>query len=412
MTSVASGYTLVICEKPDAARRIAEALSGGNVQSSTVDGVTVFKFTSWGEDFVVCSAQGHVYAISDPFEERVVYPIFDVEWYPSSLVEEKNASAAHRIGVIRKLAGSAARFVNACDFDVEGETIGFNVLRYACGGKETEALRAKFSTLTRDDVVVAFRQAKPQAAAGLARAGRTRHLIDFVWGVNLSRALSQSALSSGHMHRTVSMGRVQGPTLAFLIERETEIREFVPLPFWKVSGMFERNGTQFKAGYSKERVRSRAAAEKTRDYCEGKEGVATSVVRNVVQVPPLPPFDTGDLQKEAYRIFGFSPSRTLQIAERLYLNALVSYPRTDSQHLPPSINYRVILQGLERLGGYSKAAKGLLRGTLNPVQGAKTDPAHPAVHPTGEVLRRHLNPPEAAVFDLITRRFLASFGPP
>ena len=411
LKSAASGYTLVICEKPDAARRVAEALSGGGAQSSTADGVTVFRFTSRGEDFVVCSAQGHLYAISDPFEERAVYPVFDAEWYPSNLVEEKNGNAARRISVIRKLAGSAARFVNACDFDAEGETIGFNVLRYACGGKETEALRAKFSTLTRDDVVVAFRQAKPQAA-GLARVGRTRHLIDFVWGINLSRALSQSVLSSGHRYRTISMGRVQGPTLAFLVERETEIHEFVPLPFWKVSGTFERNGTQFTAGYSKERVRFRTTAERVRDDCRGKEGVVTSVVRSAIQVPPPPPFNTGDLQKEAYRIFGFSPSRTLQIAERLYLNALVSYPRTGSQHLPPSINYSAILQGLEGLGRYSKAVRNLLGGTLNSAQGAKVDLAHPAIHPTGEVPRRHLNPPEAAVFDLITRRFLAAFGPP
>jgi DNA topoisomerase-1 len=406
------GYTLVICEKPDAARQVAEALSGGGAQSSTADGVTVFRFTSQEEDFVICSAQGHVYTISDPFEERAVYPVFDVEWYPSDLVEEKNASAARRISVIHKLTGSAAKFVNACDFDAEGETIGFNVLRYACGGKETKALRAKFSTLTRNDVVAAFRQAKPQLGQGLARAGRAKHLIDFVWGVNLSRVLSQSVLNSGHRYRTISMGRVQGPTLAFLVEREIEIREFVPLPFWKVSGIFERNETHFTAGYSNERVRSKTTAEKARDDCKDKEGVATSVVSSTVQVPPPPPFNTGDLQKEAYRAFGFSPSRTLQVAERLYLNALVSYPRTGSQRLPPSINYRAILRGLQKLGDYSKVARDLLGGALNPAQGAKVDSAHPAVYPTGEVPRKHLNPPEAAVFDLITRRFLAAFGPP
>ncbi|MGP8126027.1 MAG: DNA topoisomerase I [Nitrososphaerales archaeon] len=412
MAPSASGYTLVVCEKPDAAQRVAEALSDGGAKSSAVDGVKVFRFTSQGEDFVVCSAQGHVYAIADPFNERTVYPVFDVEWYPSNLVEEKNLSAALRINVIRRLAGGAAKFVNACDFDSEGETIGFNVLRYACGGKEAEALRAKFSTLTRDDVVAAFRQARPQAGQGPARAGRARHLIDFVWGVNLSRVLSQSVLSSGHRYRTISMGRVQGPTLAFLVERETEVQEFVPLPFWKVSGTFEKNGTQFTAEYSKERVRSRAEAEKARDDCRGKEGLATSVVRSTVQVPPPPPFSTGDLQKEAYSTFRFSPSRTLQVAERLYLNALTSYPRTSSQRLPPSINYRAILRGLERLDRYSEVAGDLLAGALNPAQGSKVDPAHPAIHPTGEAPRGHLSPPEASVFDLIVRRFLAAFGPP
>jgi DNA topoisomerase-1 len=382
------------------------------MQSSAVDGVKVFRFTSQGEDMVVCSAQGHVYAISDPFKERTVYPVFDVEWYPSNLVEERNASAARRIGVIREFARGATKFVNACDFDAEGETIGFNVLRYACGGKETEALRARFSTLTKDDVVAAFKQARPQPEQGPTRVGRARHFIDFVWGVNLSRVLSQSALNSGHRYRTISMGRVQGPTLAFLVERETEIREFVPLPFWRVVGTFGKNGTQFTAGYSKERVRFRAAAERARNDCRGKEGVVTGVIRSMVQVPPPPPFSTGDLQKEAYRAFGFSPSRTLQIAERLYLNALISYPRTDSQRLPPSINYRSILQGLERLSRYSKVARDLLGGALNPVQGTKADLAHPAVHPTGEVPRRHMNPPDAAVFDLIVKRFLAVFGPP
>ncbi len=372
----------------------------------------VFRFASQGEDFIVCSAQGHVYVISDPFEERTVYPVFDVEWYPSNLVEEKSTSVARRISVIHKFAGGAARFVNACDFDAEGETIGFNILRYACGGKETEALRAKFSTLTKDDVVAAFRQARPQSGQGLARAGRARHLIDFAWGVNLSRILSQSVLNYGHGYRTISMGRVQGPTLAFLVERETEIRGFVPLPFWKISGTFEKDGTQFTAGYSKERVRFRAAAERVRDDCRGKEGIATGVVRSLVQVPPPPPFSTGDLQKEAYRAFGFSPSLTLQIAERLYLNALISYPRTGSQRLPPSINYGTILQGLGRLGRYSKVVRDLLGGALSPAQGAKADPAHPAIHPTGEVPRGHLNPPEAAIFDLIAKRFLAAFGPP
>jgi DNA topoisomerase-1 len=412
LASVAPGYTLVVCEKPDVARRVAEVLSGGDAQSSTADGVTVFRFTSQEEDFVVCAAQGHVYTISDPFKERTIYPVFDVEWYPSNLVEEKNAGAARRIGVIRRLAEGATKFVNACDFDAEGETIGFNVLRYACGGKETEAPRAKFSTLTKNDVTVAFRKAKPQAGQGLARAGRARHLVDFVWGINLSRVLSQSALNSGHRYRTISMGRVQGPTLAFLVERETEIREFVPLPFWKVSATFERDSTQFTAEYSKERIRSKAAAEKARDDCRGKEGVVIGVVKSVAQMLPPSPFNTGDLQKEAYRAFGFSPSRTLQIAERLYLNALVSYPRTDSQRLPPSINYGVILRGLARVDRYSKVAKNLLGDTLNPVQGAKDDQAHSAIYPTGEVPHRYLNSPEAAVLDLIIRRFLAAFGPP
>jgi len=405
------GYTLVICEKPDAARRISEALSSGAPRSEQVDGTTVFRFRKGGEEFVVCSAQGHLYGVSDPSEERSVYPVFDVEWYSSDLVDEDSASAARRISAIRKLTAGASKFVNACDFDVEGETIGFNLLRYACGGKEGAALRAKFSTLTKEDLLKAFEDLNPQAVQGLARAGRARHAIDFIWGVNLSRALSQSALSSGHRYRTVSVGRVQGPTLDFLVQREREIREFVPLPYWRASGSFEKDGRKITAGYSKERVEVKSVADRVREDCRGKEAAATFVRRHVVQVGPPVPFNIGDLQKEAYKAFGYSPSRTLQLAERLYLGALVSYPRTGSQRLPPSINYRKILEGVGGIHEYSTHVAELLKGEPKPVQGAKSDPAHPAVHPTGERPRRRLDPSESSVYDLVVRRFLASFGP-
>ncbi len=406
-----SGYTLVICEKPDAARRVADALSGGTFRSEQVEGTAVFRFRREREDFAVCSAQGHVYGVSDPSDERAVYPVFDVEWYSSDLIDDDNAGAARRISAVEKLAAGASRFVNACDFDVEGETIGYNLLRYACRGKEKGALRAKFSTLTAEDLLKAFADLKPQTGEGLARAGRARHAIDFVWGVNLSRALSQAPLGSGHRYRTVSVGRVQGPTLGFLVQREREIRCFVPIPYWKVTGNFEREGERLSAGYAKEKVESKAVAEQVRRDCAGREAMATSVRRSFVQLGPPVPFSIGDLQKEAFRAFGFTPSRTLQIAERLYLGALISYPRTGSQRLPPSINYRGILEGVGSISAYSTQAEEILRTEPKPVQGGKEDPAHPAIHPTGERPRRPLDSSEASVFDLVVRRFLSAFGP-
>jgi len=408
---VSSGYTLVICEKPDAARSVSEALSGGEARSEQSEGTTVFRFSLKGEEFVVCAAQGHLYGVSDPSAERTVYPVFDVEWYPSDLIDENSAGAARRISAIRKLAAGASKFVNACDFDVEGETIGYNLLKYACGGKEKGALRARFSTLTKEDLVKAFDNLKPQAGQELARAGRVRHAIDFFWGVNLSRALSQSALGSGHRYRTVSIGRVQGPTLEFLVERELEIREFVPIPYWKASGTFERDGVSLTAGYAKDRVETEMLAEKIRRECVGREAGVAAVSRSTVQVGPPTPFNIGDLQKEAYRAFRYTPSRTLQIAERLYLGALISYPRTGSQRLPPSINCRRIIQGLGRIPGYAAHATELLKEDLKPVEGAKSDAAHPAIHPTGEKPKRPLDASESAVFDLVVRRFLAAFGP-
>jgi DNA topoisomerase I len=406
------GYTLVICEKPDAARRVADALSEGKSRTTVVEGTSVHSFSWKGEDFVVCAAQGHIYGVSDPSAERTVFPVFDIEWYPSNLLDEESESAARRVSAITKLAGEATRFVNACDYDVEGETIGFNILRYACGGKEVGALRARFSTLTSEDLKKAFDELEAHPQSGFALAGRARHSIDFVWGVNLSRALSQSALASGHRFRTVSMGRVQGPTLGFLVQREREIREFVPTPYWKVSGVFEIEGKKIAAGFSEAKVKTEMLAKKIRDGCAGKEATAVAVRKNVFQIGPPVPFDIGELQREAYRAFGFSPRRTLQIAEGLYLKALISYPRTGSQKLPPSLNLRGIVSGVGKIREYSALASEILESGVRPAQGSKSDPAHPAIHPTGQNPQRPLDHSESSVFDLVVRRFLAVFGPP
>jgi DNA topoisomerase-1 len=407
-----NGYTLVVCEKPDAARRVSEALSDGKATSAQANGVAIFRFRALDEDFVVCAAQGHLYAVSDPLAERSVYPAFDVEWYGNDLVEKGAAGAARRIQVIRDLAKGARRFVNACDYDVEGETIGFNILRYACGGKEGEALRARFSTLTKEDLASAFASLEKRVGQGMAEAGRARHAMDFVWGVNLSRALSQAALAQGKRYRTVSVGRVQGPTLGFVVDRETEIRTFVPLPYWIVTGVFEKDGRRIEAPYLKGRLNRKDDAEEVRRACADGIGVVGGKKRSLVQVPPPPPFNIGDLQKEAYRAFRYTPSRTLQIAEHLYLGALISYPRTGSQKLPPSIGYARILRGLASQSQYSKLASGLLAGELRPVQGTRVDLAHPAIHPTGDKPAKRLEAAESRLYDLVVRRFLSTFAMP
>ncbi|QQG48343.1 MAG: DNA topoisomerase I [archaeon] len=405
------GHTLVVCEKPDAARRVADALSGGRARPFVVLGTTAYRLRRGVEEFVVCSALGHVYSVSDPFDERVVFPVFDTEWYPSDLVEEGSKGLARRVAAIRSLAAGAKKLINACDFDVEGETIGFNVLRYACEGREEDALRAKFSTLTVDDIVAAFDGAEAQRHQGLAAAGRARHVIDFAWGVNLSRVLSRSALRPGRRYATISMGRVQGPTLGFLHEREVEVRQFVPVPFWKVAATFRRGDVSFEGQYSREGVPTLAGAEEVQAACAGREGTVTKASRGTVLVPAPPAFNLGDLQKEAYRHLRLPPSRTSQAAERLYLAALISYPRTESQRLPPSIGYPGILKGLGRSPEYSKLVAELTRSPLRPAQGQRYDPAHPAIYPTGGEPGRALRFPDGQVYDLVVRRFLAAFGP-
>src|SRR4029077_20534179 len=117
--------------------------------------------------------------------------------------------------------------------------------------------------------------------------------------------------------------------------------------------------------------------------------------RNIQQSPPYP-FDLSNLQSEAYRHFGYTPSRTLALAEKLYLEALISYPRTSSQKLPPDIGYSEILRALGKITQYrSLAPKLAIQASLRPNQGPKEDPAHPSVYPTGESPKRSLIQPEA-----------------
>jgi DNA topoisomerase-1 len=129
-------------------------------------------------------------------------------------------------------------------------------------------------------------------------------------------------------------------------------------------------------------------------------------------MPPLP-FDLGSLQSEAYRVFRYTPMRTSSIAQRLYLAALISYPRTSSQKLPPAIGYQSILRQLSRVREYAKLTGELLtKPTLKPTEGKKKDSAHPAIYPTGNLPERRLYGTERNIWDLIVRRFLAVFGEP
>jgi len=340
-------YTLVICEKPDVAERIAEALKEKEFKLSKYGKVKVFFVKNNDKTYVICSALGHLYTVSDPLKKRYVYPVFDVEWFPLHKINKKRLEISQRIDIIKKLAKNANSYINACDFDQEGETIGFNILKYACGEKQNLALRTKFSTLTNEELRTAFRNAEKGLGNGLAKAGRTRHIIDFIFGINLSRALSESYYLSNIGYKMITIGRVQGPTILFVVNKEVDIRTFVPLPFWKLYAKLYKDGSILIADYKKKRITKKYDVQYIKKKCRKQNGIVTKIIESLyTQIPPFP-FNIGDLQKDAYTLFGYSPSQTMRISEQLYLYALISYPRTSSQKLPPSIDYNKILNGLK-----------------------------------------------------------------
>jgi DNA topoisomerase-1 len=399
-------YTLVVCEKPDAARRIAQAL--GDPRESRPAGVSVFDVTNDGRRYKVCSALGHLYGLADSTKNRSVYPVLDLEWAPVA----KNPRAARAIKVISELAKDASAFVHACDYDQEGEVIGHSILQYTCGNKYGQARRAKFSTLTDEEIRESFANLE-KPSSGLAEAGRSRHMLDFVYGVNLSRALAGS-LKTANRYRNLSIGRVQGPTLAFAADRELEIRLHVSDPYWTIAARFEKNNQEFSAQYEKPKIGTLAEARSIVDACVGRDGTVSDVVDSKAILRPPAPFNIGDLQREAYRLFKLGPGYTLAIAEKMYLQALISYPRTSSQKLPPSIGYGKIISGLSKIGSYGSLAAMLLsKDRFVPNEGRMTDPAHPAIYPTGVAPRYNkLSGLEFKVYDLVVKRFLATFGDP
>jgi DNA topoisomerase-1 len=154
----------------------------------------------------------------------------------------------------------------------------------------------------------------------------------------------------------------------------------------------------------------RAEAERALAACKEKPAIVSDVQKRKYQRPPPVPFDLGALQSEAYNLFGYTPMRTQQIAQNLYIAGLISYPRTSSQKLPPAIGYHKIIGQLGKISAYKKLADGLLGRNLVPHEGEKTDSAHPAIFPTGEIER--LGGPNQKLYDLIVRRFFSVFGEP
>ena len=412
-------FTLVIAEKTDAARKIAFALGKKEVVTRS-SGTFEIPVAFDGNSYVVCSALGHLFEVGDPELDRSVFPIFDVDWFGK---ERKTTRAGwrkntrfqtlirNRVAIITSYAKRAKRFVNACDYDIEGEIIGSNILQFACSNQQS--LRAKFSTLTEDEIRAAFSTLE-QSGGYLAKAGRLRHEVDFLWGINLSRVLTRAANNGGVQFSNVTIGRVQGPALAFVVDREIEKRAHIPLPCWYLECTLKKSDFTFQAKYKRSPIHILSLAEAVFEAISDSQYATVTLIQKFkTTLPPRYPFDLGELQREAFYNYGMTPRATLGIAEKLYLRALISYPRTESQKLPQSIHPEEILRRLAKNLNYSNNIETLLADTSRrrfPWQGPREDPAHPAIYPTGE-LPNKLTEDERKIYDLITRRFCNTFAP-
>ncbi|NHJ12278.1 MAG: DNA topoisomerase I [Candidatus Thorarchaeota archaeon] len=403
---------MIISEKPTAAKRIAGALDEqGRPREVKGRSASYFECERNGDVLIVVYALGHLFELRQTVKGWT-YPRLDTEWVPKYEVDKKASKTKPIISLIRKLSKDIDSFVIATDFDIEGSLIGYLTLMHGCKADPDKAKRMIFSTLTKKELEHAYDNPSPRLDFPMIEAGHARHEIDWLYGINLTRALTLSVKKVAGWFRIISTGRVQGPTLAFLAERDKKVKTFVPVPFWAIDAKGSYNNEELQLEYYKKKLDLKEEAQRIVDELRGGSLAVKAVSsKKMKQMAPVP-FNLSVLQSESYRHFGFKPSRTLAIAQKLYLDALISYPRTGSQKLPPSIDFREILEGLNTTKYAQYASAILSRGILEPVQGTKDDPAHPAIHPTGKKPDRKLTPSEAKVYDLIVRRFLGAFYEP
>jgi DNA topoisomerase-1 len=400
-------YELIISEKPSSAKKIAEALADGKPIKEK-SATPVYDITHNGKDIKIVCAVGHLYSVAEK-EKSFKYPSYDIAWVPTAEIDKDAAFSQKYLSTIRSVAKDAKEFTVACDYDIEGEVIGLNIIRFVC--KQKDANRMKFSTLTKEDLVKAYEHKQKHLDWGQAKAGETRHFLDWIYGINLSRALMTAVKVAGSF-KVLSSGRVQGPTLKLIVDKEREIAAFVPEPFWQLELHTEKNTAPIIALHEEERFTEEAKAKKIFDLCRGVDPTVTDLQqKEFAQEAPLP-FDLGGLQAEAYKLFGISPKSTLQTAQNLYLEGVTSYPRTSSQKLPKELGYKKILTDLSKQKIYEEKANLVLSlPSLQPNEGKKEDPAHPAIYPTGQIPKK-LSDYDKKVYDLIVKRFFAVFGEP
>lgn len=398
---------MIIAEKPSVANRLASALGGGaEKRKQGEDNISYYEIDTKEGKIFVAAAVGHLFTIKQTGSERG-YPVLNIEWAPSYSVGKKSAHTEAYLDTLKELAKQSQKFINACDFDLEGTVIGTNIIKYLNKGKtDGNSARMKFSTTTTEDLLDSY---KNQTKLDLNNfyAGETRHMLDWLWGINLSRALTY-AVHGQSLKNALSIGRVQGPSLAILVKREKEILKFVPKPFWRLFAMIESVQFENTRGDIFDKKAAEAAFEHTKVQKNG--ATVESVETKEQAVSPYPPFDLTALQIEASRAIHLDPSITLAIAQSLYEKAYISYPRTSSQKLPPGLGLPKIIQALAKNPTYSTLAGKLVHEKrFKPLEGAKTDAAHPAIFPTG-IMPNDLNATESRLYDMIVRRFLAVFA--
>ncbi len=395
---------LVICEKNISANRISYILSGGKTKRSRYGKIPVYEFEKDGEDWKVIGLRGHIINLDFPrvynnWNKISPKDLIDIE--PVKKVSNKGIENA-----LKKLVDNNPYLIVATDYDREGELIGVEVIDLLKKYNEnlSDIKRAKFSAITGYEINNAFKKLS-EVDYNLSSAGETRQVIDLIWGAVLTRFISLTAKRLGK--NFLSIGRVQSPTLAILVEREKEIKNFEPKPYWKIIADLKK-GEKFKAEHEKGQFWEENKVKEIYDKVKkSKKAKVLNVDKKENKEYPPSPFNTTTfLQSASY--LGISASSAMSIAEELYMSGLISYPRTDNTMYPGSLNIKKILNKLSN-SDFSNETKFTLENKRPyPTRGKKKTTDHPPIHPVDAPKKSFKSSSHKKIYELIVRRFLAT----
>jgi DNA topoisomerase-1 len=398
---------LVICEKNDAAERIAKILSDGKLEKIWYkDKIPFFKFEKNNKEWIVVGLRGHIVALDYPQEYNLwnrVSPKDLIDVAPIKIVSEKQI-----VELLKKFTDECDEVIVATDYDREGELIGVEGLDIVkTKNQDINVKRARFSSLTKEEISEAF-QKLSNVDYNLSKSAECRQIIDLVWGAVLTRFLS---LSSNRVGKDfLSVGRVQTPTLAIIVDKEKRIIAFKPEPFWEIVAIVEK-GEKFNCRHIKERFLKKGEADSIFSKVKtAKNGKVADVERKEKKEIPPPPFNTTTFLQAATKL-GLSAANAMRIAEELYINGYISYPRTDNTIYPPTLNLREILKKLSSTVFADAANEILAKGELKPTRGKKAATDHPPIYPVEPVDKSAVGSDQWKVYELVVRRFLATLAP-
>ena len=407
---------LIVTEKDNSAKKIAEILSGGKAKQDKSYGIPHY---GWEDDdgaHRVIGLKGHLMnpAFPEGYSEwRKVEPR---ELIDAQLIKEPVQKNVHK--ALRKQAKDADSVVIATDYDREGELIGLEALEEILDANPklaenvslaTGVKRARYSALTKEEIDEAFTNLV-ELSEPLARAGEARQDIDLIWGATLTRFVS---LATGRLGaQFLSVGRVQSPTLAIVVERELERRAHVPKPYWEVFAAFEHpDGAVHRPPQGGQVLGGGGGEGRAGEHALARASSSRSSRKRNTRKPPTP-FNTTAFTSAASSV-GVSPARAMRIAEDLYMDGFISYPRTDNTVYPKSLPVRELLRSISQVPAFKEAAPLAERPELDPTRGKKETTDHPPIYPT-QALDPNVLPDDGhrKIYELVVRRFLATFADP